>query len=111
MDILLTESDPEAFDFEIDTYWVQLGGANPVDWIHKVAGRMKVVHFKDMAVDPDRKPIMAEVGEGNFNWQAIIDACKETGVEWCAVEQDICSRDPFESLAISLNNLKQFGLN
>ena len=30
MDILLNESDPEAFGFEIDTYWVQAGGANPL---------------------------------------------------------------------------------
>lgn len=110
MEILLNETDPETFDFEIDTYWVQAGGANPVDWIKKVHGRMKVVHFKDMGSDIDFKPIMAEVGEGNLNWPSIIDACHEIGVEWCAVEQDVCRRDPFDSLAISLKNLNKFGL-
>ena len=53
---------------------------------------------------------MAEVGEGNMNFPAILDACKEIGVEWYAVEQDICQRDPFESLAISLRNLQALGL-
>lgn len=110
MEILLNETDPETFDFEIDTYWVQAGGANPVDWIKKVNGRMKVVHFKDMGADIEFKPIMAEVGEGNLNWPSIIDVCRGIGVEWCAVEQDVCRRDPFDSLAISLKNLKKFGL-
>jgi sugar phosphate isomerase/epimerase len=54
---------------------------------------------------------MTEVGEGNLNWQEIIKACIEIGVEWAMVEQDVCQRDPFESLSISLRNLKKFGLN
>lgn len=111
MDILLNESDPEAFGFEIDTFWVQAGGCNPVDWINKVAGRMQVVHFKDMAMGEGMKYTMAEVGEGNLNWPDIIDACVKNNVEWAAVEQDICQRDPFESLEISLKNLKNLGLN
>ncbi len=110
LEILFNESDPEVFDFEIDTYWVQAGGGDPAAWIRKMMGRMKVVHFKDMVMSPDRKQIMAEVGEGNLNWPAILDACKEIGVEWCPVEQDICQRDPFESLAISFRNLKSMGL-
>jgi len=111
MDILLEESDPDVFGFEIDTFWVQAGGANPVDWIYKVKGRMKVIHFKDMGVSAERQAIMTEVGEGNLNWKAIIKACQDTGVEWAPVEQDICQRNPFESLAISLKNLKALGLD
>lgn len=110
MDILFNESDPEVFGFEIDTFWIQAGGANPVEWIEKVDGRMQVVHFKDMAIGAEGKPIMAEVGEGNLSWPAIIEACKKTNVEWAPVEQDICQRDPFDSLEISLGNLKNLGL-
>jgi len=54
--------------------------------------------------------LFAEVGEGNLNWPAILDACKEAGVRWHIVEQDISQRDPFESLAISLRNLNKMGL-
>ena len=111
LDILFEESDPESFNFEIDTYWVQAGGADPASWINKVSGRMKVVHFKDMIVNNKGEQIMAEVGEGNLNWPAIIKACEDTGVEWCAVEQDVCQRNPFKSLEISLNNLKKMGLD
>jgi sugar phosphate isomerase/epimerase len=54
--------------------------------------------------------VMAEVGEGNLNWPAILTACREAGVRWYLVEQDVCRRDPFESLGISLRNLKTMGI-
>lgn len=107
LDLLLDETDPEAFGFELDTYWIQAGGANPVEWIKKVEGRMEVVHFKDMAMSGWNQ-VFAEIGEGNLNWPAIIDACRETGVKWYAVEQDVCRRNPFESLQMSLNYLKKY---
>lgn len=103
IEALLEECDP-AVGFELDMYWVQAGGANPVDWVHKVNGRMPVVHLKDMAIVA-RKQIFAEIGEGNMNYEDIIQAGRETGVEWFVVEQDICRRDPFESLEISFKYL------
>lgn len=110
LDILFQESDPEVFDFELDTYWLQAGGSDPVYWIRKMKERMKVVHFKDMVMDPKKGAIMAEVGEGNLNWPEIIKACEDIGVKWCAVEQDICQRSPFKSLKISYDNLQDMGL-
>jgi len=109
LDILFEDSDPAVFFAEIDTYWIQYGGGDPAAWIRKMKGREPLVHFKDMGVSGD-KPVMAEVGEGNLNWPAIVAACQDCGVEWCIVEQDWCARDPFESLAISLQNLKAMGL-
>ncbi|KUP23015.1 sugar phosphate isomerase/epimerase [Paenibacillus sp. DMB5] len=106
MDVLLSESDADAVGFELDLYWVQAGGGSPVSWVRKVEGRMQVVHLKDMAI-VERKAAFAEIGEGNMNYPDIIEACRETGVEWYVVEQDICRRDPFESLAISFNYLKK----
>lgn len=108
MEILFDESDKKAFQFELDTYWIQAGGACPVKWIYKVKDRMKVVHFKDMAMD-GREQLMTEIGEGNLDWAGIIKACDDIGVEWCPIEQDKCQRDEFESLEISLKNLKAMG--
>ncbi|MEN6313031.1 MAG: sugar phosphate isomerase/epimerase [Clostridiaceae bacterium] len=107
MDLLLSNTDPETFGFELDTYWIQAGGASPVEWIKKVEGRMEVVHFKDMAIKNGQQQF-AEIGEGNLNWRTIIDACRETGVQWYAVEQDVCTHDSFESLQMSLTYLKKF---
>jgi len=107
---ILLDSLPTTAWFEIDTYWIAHGGGDPVQWIEKVAGRVPCVHFKDMGVSPQREQFMAEVGEGNMNWPGVIAACKSAGVEWYIVEQDICRRDPFESIAISLQNLRSMGL-
>lgn len=107
---LYEDSDPEFFKAEIDTYWVQHGGGDPAAWIEKLAGRIPLIHLKDMAVRGN-DPIMAEVGEGNLNWPRILDACAKAGVEWYIVEQDVCERDPFESLAISFRNLQAMGIS
>lgn len=104
MDILLEESDPDAFGFELDMYWVQAGGGDPAQWAHKVEGRMQVVHLKDMEI-VDGQAVFAEVGHGNMNTPAIIEACRLTGVEWYVVEQDVCRRDPFDSVKMSLDYL------
>jgi len=110
LDILYSESDPRYLMAEIDTYWVQHGGGDPMAWIRRFSNRMPVVHFKDMVI-LNGAQTYAEIGEGNLNWPAIIAACGEVGVEWAAVEQDVCQRDPFESLAISYRNLKAMGLS
>jgi sugar phosphate isomerase/epimerase len=109
LQILLEQFSPEIW-WEIDTYWIQHGGADPVQWIGKVAGKIPCVHLKDMAIMPDKTQVMAEVGEGNMNWPAILKACRDAGVEWFIIEQDICQRDPFESLQISLRNVRGMGL-
>jgi sugar phosphate isomerase/epimerase len=109
LEILYADSDPEVFTAEIDTYWIQHGGGDPVAWIRRVEGRSPVVHLKDMGV-VGGKQVMAEVGEGNLNWPGILEACRQAGVEWYIVEQDHCQRDPFESLGISLRNLQAMGL-
>ncbi|WP_262682930.1 sugar phosphate isomerase/epimerase family protein [Paenibacillus baimaensis] len=110
MEILIEETDPSV-DFELDVYWVQAGGADPVEWIRKVNGRMKVVHLKDMTVTSDREQRYAEIGEGNMDFVRILDACKEIGVEWGAVEQDQCyGSNPFECLQRSWHKLHQLGM-
>lgn len=109
LDIIYAESDPRHLQAELDTYWVQHGGGDPAAWVARLKQRMPVVHLKDMVII-DNQQTMAEVGEGNLNWPAILTACREAEVEWYAIEQDICQRDPFESLAMSYNNLKAMGL-
>lgn len=111
LQILYEESDPKHFLSEIDTYWVQHGGGDPAAWIKSLKGRAVLTHFKDMTIKGGQQRF-AEVGEGNINWTAVLDACKYAGTEWMIVEQDVCyERDPFDSLAISLRNIKSWGIN
>lgn len=109
LEILFEESDPDYFMFEPDTYWLQHGGASPVKWLQKMGKRAPVVHFKDMAMK-GREQLFAEIGEGNLDWEGIIEACEASGVEYYIVEQDTCQRDPFESLKISFENLRAMGV-
>ncbi|MGI5885756.1 MAG: sugar phosphate isomerase/epimerase family protein [Candidatus Spyradocola sp.] len=110
MQILFEETSPN-FQFELDTFWVQKGASDVRAWIEKVRGRMDVVHFKDMALDDRSEQVMAEIGQGNLNWDGILAACRDIGVKWYLVEQDDCrGRDPFESLKISYDFLTSKGV-
>jgi sugar phosphate isomerase/epimerase len=97
---------------EIDTYWIQFGGGDPVKWIKRFAGRIPCVHVKDMGMTVGEKAQnMTEVGEGNLNWPGIIEAAKQSGVKWLIVEQDNCNgKDPFDCSERSLRNLEAMGL-
>ena len=108
MDYLLEETDPENFKFIVDTYWLAVAGINPAEFIRKLGKRAVCVHFKDLEI-VENNAVMAEVMEGNLDWDAIIAACEDVGTQWALVEQDICRRDPFESMEISYNNLKTKG--
>jgi sugar phosphate isomerase/epimerase len=105
IDTLIEELNPE-IEFIIDTYWVQAGGADPVEYINKVAGRMSVCHFKDMAITVGQQ-CFAEIGNGNMNFKAIYKACELAGVRYIVIEQDHCNGDPFESLKISLDYMNK----
>ena len=107
MDILFNETVPEEFHFILDTYWLQMGGVNPPDYIRRAKDRMKVCHFKDFRLVDLRTPAYSEVGLGNLDLHECYRACRDAGVKDIVIEQDTCDGDPFDSLAISFKNLKQ----
>ncbi|MFH1904020.1 MAG: sugar phosphate isomerase/epimerase [bacterium] len=112
LEMLYEQASPEQLKAEIDVYWIQAGGGDPVEWIKKCRARQPLIHLKDMAITQNREQRFAEIGEGNLNWPSILQAASESGVEWYLVEQDTCyDRNPFESLAISYRNLVDMGLN
>ncbi len=104
-DILL-ENAP-AMKAEIDTYWVQMGGCDPVAYVKKYAGRQQIFHLKDFGVIGHNTSIMVPVGSGNLNWQEILPAAENGGVEWFIIEQDVCHKDPFDSLKDSFDYLTE----
>jgi sugar phosphate isomerase/epimerase len=106
LEVLLEDAPRAALHAELDTYWLQYGGANPAAWIRRFSGRVPLVHCKDMAVD-EGNPFQTEVGEGNLDWVDILASCREAGTKWLVVEQDESRRDPMESAAISFQNLSR----
>ena len=104
LDLIFATNPASALQAELDTYWLQYGGANPAGWIRRFAHRVPLVHLKDMSIDRGR-PVDAEVGAGNLDWPDILSACREAETRWLVVEQDAPRRDPLESVAISYTNL------
>ncbi len=104
LDIIYAETNPENLQGEIDTYWVQAGGGDPVEWCKKLENRLPLLHLKEYGII-DNQPKMLEIGNGNLDWKRIVKAAKKSGTEWFIIEQDVCRIDPFESLKISLEYL------
>jgi sugar phosphate isomerase/epimerase len=102
-DILAQETDPEKVFFELDVYWLARGGVDPSAQIEAMAGRVPVIHVKDMADDEAHS--FAPVGTGVLDWDRILGAAAASGSEWYVVEQDV-SKDPFTDIATSLRNLE-----
>ncbi len=111
MDMLVEGLDPENVSFVLDTYWVQHGGGDVRAWIEKLAGRIDILHLKDMQRLPhfgDKigYQFYTEVGNGNMDWDLIIDTAEKAGVKYFIVEQDTCPADSLDSVKISADYLK-----
>ena len=110
MEYMLSDFGADELSFILDTYWVQYSGGSPSEWIQKLKGRIRCIHFKDLSI-VGREQRMAVIGEGNMDFDTIIRACLETGVETALVEQDECyGENPFDCLERSYRNLRAMGL-
>jgi len=92
---------------EPDTYWVQYGGGNPVEWVRKLFGRIPLLHMKDYHFTTENKPMFCEIGNGTLDFPAIIREAEAGGCQWFIVEQDVCPGDPFDSLKISFDYIAE----
>jgi sugar phosphate isomerase/epimerase len=106
LDYIYAKSDPRYLQGEIDTYWVQFGGGDPVAWCRKLKGRLPLLHLKDYAFTLPDQPTYAAIGSGNLDWPAIISAAEASGTEWFIVEQDTTPGDPFEAVKQSFDYIK-----
>lgn len=103
-DILIDEG-PASLMLELDLYWIEHSGTNCQRILERCHGRVPVIHLKDKEVESGNNTRMAPIGEGNMDWDHILPACEAAGVDWYAVEQDNCYRDPFDCLKSSFDFL------
>ncbi|MBR0535802.1 MAG: sugar phosphate isomerase/epimerase [Clostridia bacterium] len=104
---LINETTPETLHFVPDVYWMQVGGVNPAEYMKKLAGRVEVCHFKDMCI-VDNQQRFAECGTGNIDLGACYRTCKEIGVKYIVIEQDLCyDKHPYEAVRIGFEGLKR----
>ena len=108
LDVLLEAADERAVKSEFDVYWAYDAGIDPAQFLTHLGARCAIVHLKDMVKDESRT--FAEVGEGRLDFPSIFAAAKTAGVKFYVVEQDQCQRPALESVAISLRNLRAWGV-
>jgi sugar phosphate isomerase/epimerase len=108
LDVLYSETDARNLQGEPDTFWVQSGGGNPVEWCTKLYRRLPLLHMKDYGITEQspKQGVMMEIGNGTLDWRAIVSAADASGCEWFIVEQDVCPADPFVSLKQSYDYIK-----
>jgi sugar phosphate isomerase/epimerase len=103
LDALFGAMDPQLVKWEADVYWVAKGGADPEVYLKRYAGRVPLVHIKDMTKDEARS--FEIVGEGRLDFDAILAAGDAAGADWYIVEQDQCPRGEVESIRTSYRNI------
>lgn len=106
-DIMMSDFSSDMM-FEVDVFWVQVGGHDPSELLKKLTGRVSQVHLKDLDASVetpafDHVPVEAfkELGAGVIDMEPIIAAAEEAGVAHCHVEQDQ-SPHPIKSVQQSM---------
>lgn len=97
-------TDPNLVNLELDLFWAQYGGVDPIALLQRYAGRMPLLHFKDMQNDAERSD--APVGEGILPYEQYITAARDAGSDVFIVEQDY-PQNPMEDVRTSLRNLER----
>lgn len=96
LDIIL-DNTPNTFISELDVYWVQHAGINPVEYIEKHNGRFELIHIKDMEIVNGEKR-STEIGNGIINMNPIIEAAEAQGAKWLVIEQEFFTKPCLESV-------------
>ena len=111
-DVMIENFAPE-MQFEVDVFWVRVGGVDPVKMMHKLEGRISQLHLKNLKPGLDLpeydngkvpRDSFRELGNGIIDIQPIIEAAWVAGVDHCHVEQDE-SPDPVASIQQSMEYL------
>ena len=97
--------------FEMDVFWVKVGGVDPVSMIRKLGKRISQLHLKDLKKGTPcpnygklEQAAFDEIGDGMIPMKPIMRAARKAGVRHCHVEQDH-SPSPIESIRKSLGHL------
>jgi sugar phosphate isomerase/epimerase len=108
-DLYLENTDPASVYFELDVAWATFGGANPAEVLRAHAGRIPVIHVKDLCSLTERGKFTT-VGTGLVDIRGALQAALDSGVEWAVVEQDKLNHlTSIETAAAAIYNLRELG--
>lgn len=104
-DVLLKETDASLVKMEMDLYWVNKAGHDPIQLFDKYPGRFPLWHLKDMDNTADHS--FTEVGNGTIDFKKIFKHRSKAGMKYFFVEQDKCPGSPFDSITKSITYIKK----
>ena len=102
-EVLVENTDPRWVTFQLDVFWAADAGADVVALIEEYGDRIELLHIKDGDLNGDARGIPSDVGEGELDWDAILEAAQGS-VKYYVVERDGApadaefARDSFEFL-------------
>jgi sugar phosphate isomerase/epimerase len=105
-DVMLEHLDPEVF-LEVDVYWVQTAGQNPVEVVRRLGSRAPLLHIKDGPCQLEAP--MTALGEGVVDIPGVV-AAGDGSTDWLIVELDHCATDMMEAVRKSYQYLIGKGL-
>ena len=112
-EVLMEQLDKDLVKFEVDVFWVKIGGWNEMETLEKLDGRVSQVHLKDLKkgvgviTDEGQVPVDAfqELGAGTIDMSKVLELAEQVGADNCHVEQDQ-SPAPLKSIGTSIDHLK-----
>jgi sugar phosphate isomerase/epimerase len=106
VDVMLEHLDPDVF-FEVDVYWVQTAGQDPMQVVRRLGSRAPLLHIKDGPCTMEAP--MTALGEGVVDIPGVV-AAGAASTEWLVVELDRCDTDMTEAVRKSYKYLVGKGL-
>ena len=97
----LLEHMPE-LDICLDLYHLNRNCTDMPGFIRRYGKQICMVHFKDAAGEA-----LVPAGQGDTNWNGVVEACMEACVPYAFVEQERWDRDPFICLKEAMDWLSQ----
>lgn len=110
-DIFMPEMDKDLITMELDLFWANKAGQDPVAMFNKYPGRFQLLHFKDMHHKQDPffdviKDDVCEVGAGVIDFKTILKSKDIAGMKYFFVEDDNQGNGKtFETLETSISNI------
>lgn len=96
-DVMLDNVDKDCVSFEMDVYWTQHGGGDPVAYLQARPEQFKAIHIKD------EKEIGAS---GKMNFEPIFNQMYANGIEnWYVEVEQYTNNDPVASVQQSFDFL------
>ncbi len=92
-DQMIAITTPGLVSFELDAYWAAVGGVDPAGVIRANPDRIALVHLKDGKTGNLSHGQDLPFGEGDLDWDGILAASADAGVEWYVTEQDTPNAD------------------